>query len=98
MLILAVYGFFQGVMGAKYGISTTVLARQAFGRYGSSLFGIVLALTLGIGWFGWQVAFFGTTISEMFPGVWLAKPEVAIVWGGILMILTAFIGYRGLAA
>ncbi|WP_448011027.1 cytosine permease [Bacillus licheniformis] len=98
MLILAVYGFFQGVMGAKYGISTTVLARLAFGRYGSSLFGIVLALTLGIGWFGWQVAFFGTTISEMFPGVWLAKPEVAIVWGGILMILTAFIGYRGLAA
>ncbi|MDI5789226.1 hypothetical protein PO124_14700 [Bacillus licheniformis] len=57
-----------------------------------------MALTLGIGWFGWQVAFFGTTISEMFPGVWLAKPEVAIVWGGILMILTAFIGYRGLAA
>ncbi|MCY8180669.1 cytosine permease [Bacillus paralicheniformis] len=98
MLILAVYGFFQGIMGAKYGISTTVLARQAFGRYGSGLFGIVLALTLGIGWFGWQVAFFGTTISEMFPGVWLAKPEVAIVWGGILMILTAFIGYRGLAA
>ncbi len=44
-------------MGAKYGISTTVLARQAFGRYGSGLFGIVLALTLGIGWFGWQVAF-----------------------------------------
>ncbi|MFL0365845.1 cytosine permease [Pseudobacillus sp. 179-B 2D1 NHS] len=98
MLILAVYGFFQGVMGAKYGISTTVLARQAFGRYGASLFGIVLALTLGVGWFGWQVAFFGTTISEMFPNVWLAQPEVAIVWGGILMMCTAFIGYRGLAA
>ncbi|ARD48860.1 cytosine permease [Sporosarcina sp. P33] len=98
MLILAVYGFFQGMMGAKYGISTTVLARQAFGRHGASLFGIVLALTMGIGWFGWQVAFFGTTISEMFPGVWLAKPEVAVVWGGILMMLTAFIGYRGLAA
>ncbi|MEK3936619.1 cytosine permease [Sporosarcina sp. FSL W7-1349] len=98
MLILAIYGFFQGAMGAKYGISTTVLARQAFGRHGASLFGILLAVTMGIGWFGWQVAFFGTTINEMFPNHWLTEPEVAVVWGGILMMLTAFIGYRGLAA
>lgn len=57
MLILGIYGFFQGWMGGKYGISTTVLARQAFGRYGAGLFGVVLAVTMGIGWFGWQVAF-----------------------------------------
>ncbi|MBP1991818.1 purine-cytosine permease family protein [Paenibacillus eucommiae] len=98
MLIVAVYGFFQGVMGAKYGVSTTVLARQAFGRQGAGLFGIMLAVTLGIGWFAWQVAFFGITMSEMFPGQWFAEPKVAMVWGGILMMLTAFIGYRGLAA
>jgi cytosine permease len=98
MLILAVYGYFQGWMGAKYGVSTTVLARQAFGRQGAGLLGIILAITLGVGWFGWQVAFFGITLAEMFPGQWFAEPKVAMVWGGILMMLTAFIGYRGLAA
>ncbi|WP_066190380.1 MULTISPECIES: purine-cytosine permease family protein [Gracilibacillus] len=98
MLILAVIGFFQGFMGAKYGVSTTMLTRQAFGRYGANLFGILLALTMGVGWFGWQIAFFGMTISEMFPGQWFAEPKIAMIWGGILMILTALIGYRGLAA
>jgi len=98
MLILAVLGFFQGWMGAKYGVSTTMLTRQAFGRYGANLFGILLAFTMGIGWFGWQIAFFGMTVAEMFPNQWFAEPKVAMLWGGILMMLTAFIGYRGLAA
>ncbi|MGI2294839.1 purine-cytosine permease family protein [Paenibacillus sp. GXUN7292] len=98
MLILAVYGFFQGWMGAKYGVSTTVLARVAFGRSGASLFGLLLSLTLGIGWFAWQIAFFGLTIEQMFPGQWFADQTVAMIWGGLLMISTAFIGYRGLAA
>lgn len=97
MLILAILGFFQGWMGAKYGVSTTMLTRQAFGRYGANLFGILLALTMGIGWFGWQIAFFGMTVAEMFPNQWFAEPKIAMVWGGILMILTAFIGYKGLS-
>ncbi|MCL6445530.1 MAG: cytosine permease [Alicyclobacillus sp.] len=98
MLILAVYGFFQGWMGARYGVSTTMLARQSFGRRGAGLFGIVLAITLGIGWFAWQISFFGLTLAQMFPHQWFARPTVAMIWGGILMILTALIGYRGLAA
>src|SRR5699024_4492699 len=84
MLILAILGFFQGWMGAKYGVSTTMLTRQAFGRYGANLFGILLALTMGIGWFGWQIAFFGMTVAEMFPNQWFAEPKVAMLWGGIL--------------
>lgn len=98
MLVLAILGFFQGWMGAKYGVSTTMLTRQVFGRHGANLFGILLALTMGIGWFGWQIAFFGMTVAEMFPNQWFAEPKVAMVWGGILMMLTAFIGYKGLAA
>ncbi|MBB6675661.1 purine-cytosine permease family protein [Cohnella nanjingensis] len=98
MLILAVIGFFQGWMGAKYGVSTTVLARHAFGRAGAGLFGLVLSITLGIGWFAWQIAFFGLTIEQMFPDAWFADHTVAMVWGGILMLTTAFIGYKGLAA
>lgn len=98
MLLLALIGFSVGYMGAKYGVSTTMLARQAFGRYGANVFGILLALTMGVGWFGWQIAFFGMTMAEMLPGQWFAQPEVAMVWGGILMMLTALLGYRGLAA
>ncbi|PWA09431.1 cytosine permease [Pueribacillus theae] len=97
MLLLGIYGYFQGWMGGKYGVSTTMLTRHAFGRNGANLFGVLLAITMGIGWFGWQISFFGITIAEMFPGKWFAIPEVAMVWGGLLMMLTAFIGYRGLA-
>lgn len=98
MLLLAVLGFFQGWMGGKYGVSTTMLARQAFGRYGANLLGVLLAITMGIGWFGWQISFFGMTLAEMFPGQWFAQPKIAMIWGGILMMFTALIGYRGLAA
>ena len=85
MLLLALIGFSVGYMGAKYGVSTTMLARQAFGRYGANVFGILLALTMGVGWFGWQIAFFGMTMAEMLPGQWFAQPEVAMVWGGCLL-------------
>lgn len=98
MGILVAYGAFMGWLGARYGVSTTVLAREAFGRAGSSLLGIVFALTLGIGWFGWQIAFFAQTLATMFPDAWLASYQPAVVWGGSLMILTAFIGYRALSA
>lgn len=98
MGILVAYGAFMGWLGARYGVSTTVLAREAFGRAGSSLLGIVFALTLGIGWFGWQIAFFAQTLATMFPDAWFASYQVSVIWGGTLMILTAFIGYRALSA
>jgi cytosine permease len=95
--ILTVYGTFLGIAGAREGVSTSMLARHSFGRQGSKIVSLVLALTM-LGWFSVQVGFFGTTINAMFPtGGFLTNPRVAGFWGGILMLLTAYFGYKGLS-
>lgn len=96
MLILVGYGVFQAFVGARYGVSTTMLARYCFGRQGTKLFGSIIVI-ISIGWYAWQLTFFGLTINELFPDVWWAHPRVAAVWGSVLMIITAMMGYRGLA-
>ncbi len=96
-LILSVYGGAVGMAGAKEGVSTSLLARQGFGREGSKVVSLVLALTM-LGWFSVQVGFFGDTISAMFPnGGFLTTKYVAAFWGGILMMLTAYYGYKGIS-
>lgn len=98
-LILSIIGGLMAALGAKYGVSTTMLARQCYGKRGAGLFGLVLVLTLGIGWYAWQCAFFGMTINTMFSDfkLFLFDVRVASVWGGLLMMLTAYYGYRGLS-
>lgn len=95
--ILSVYGGAVGAAGAKEGVATPMLARQGFGRQGSKVVSLVLALSM-LGWFSVQVGFFGDTISAMFPnGGFLASKYVAAFWGGILMLLTAYFGYKGIS-
>jgi len=96
--ILALFSSTIGAIGAKYGLSSTVLSRQSFGRYGSWLIGIVLAITLGIGWFSVILSFFADTVAVLFPNTFLTTKVVACIWGGLLMILTAAYGFRGLLA
>ncbi len=94
--VLALYGGFTGAIGAKTGVSTTMLSRHAFGRYGSLVISLVWAITL-IGWFSVQAGFFGQTVHSMYPDAgFLTDIPVAATWGGMLMILTAYIGFKGI--
>ncbi len=97
--ILYVVGSITVYLGAKYGVSTALLTRECFGEIGAALFGLILVITLGIGWFAWQSAFFGMTINSMFGelGFWLTNPKIATIWGALLMMLTAYYGYKGVA-
>ena len=55
-VILEVVAIFVGIAGMREGLSTSVLSRwTGFGRYGSSIIGLVFAVSL-IGWFGVQNA------------------------------------------
>ncbi|MDW7662636.1 MAG: cytosine permease [Bacillota bacterium] len=96
-LILSVYGGLVGVAGAREGVSTAMLARHSFGKKGSMFISAIIAVTL-VGWFAYQIGFFGITIYTIFPGGgFLSIPFVAGIWGGALMIATAYIGYKGLS-
>jgi cytosine permease len=95
--ILAAYGGLIGAAGAQHGVSTTMLSRHVFGRQGAKVIGALWGITL-MGWFSVQTGFFGMTIHAMAPnGGFITSPKVAALWGGILMIMTAYFGYKGLS-
>ena len=67
-----------------------------FGRYGAMAMGAIIAFTM-LGWYAFQAGFFGLILNTMFPGYALTNPQIAALWGGLLMMVTAIYGYRGLA-
>ncbi|MBD1558587.1 cytosine permease [Vibrio sp. S9_S30] len=90
-LILGVYGALLGYAAAKTNLSTHILARYAFGSFGSKLPSFMLAFTQ-IGWFGVGVAMFAYPINK-FIGV----PNLPlIIGGGILMTYTVVIGFKAI--
>ncbi len=94
--VLSIYGGAVGAAGAKEGVASAMLARHSFGREGSKVIGILLAVVM-LGWYAVQVGFFGSTMSALFPGGGILTSQyVAAAWGGILMMLTAYFGYKGL--
>ena len=97
MTIIGIVGYGMGRLGATFHVSTTMLAKNTFGTFGAAILGVILALTLGIGWFAWQLSFFATTLREILPDAPWANPAYSIVWAGALMTMTAFGGFRWLA-
>src|ERR687894_3006993 len=68
-VILEVVAIFVGIAGMREGLQTSVLARwTGFGRYGSSIIGLVFAVSL-IGWFGVQNAVFAEGVHSLIGGV-----------------------------
>lgn len=90
-LILGVYGSLLGYAAAKTNLSTHILSRYAFGRFGSKLPSFMLALTQ-IGWFGVGVAMFAYPINK-FIGV---DNLPLIIGGGIIMTYTVVIGFKAI--
>ena len=85
-VILQVIGWLVGRIGSKEGLSTSLLARwSGFGSKGSSLIGIVLAVSL-FGWFGIQNSVFAGGLLQI-TGV-LNFPVWAIITGlGVTFIV-----------
>jgi cytosine permease len=97
MIILTLFSAPLAALGGKFGVSTTMLTRHSLGKIGSRIFGTIVALLLGVGWFAWQAAFFGITLAELLPGTLFANPLFGALLGGILMTASAIFGYRGIA-
>lgn len=95
-VILAVLGGFMSWIGTKTGVGLSMLLRESFGTIGSYIVSIMLLL-VAVGFFGYQATFFGATIHAMFPtGGWITSQTVAGIWGGLLMMTTALVGYKGI--
>lgn len=98
-VFLEIIAIFVGVAGMREGLSTSVLARwTGFGRYGSSIIGLVFAVSL-IGWFGVQNAVFAEGVHSLIGGfpLWAwsivtgAIVTLVVVYGFISMAWVAYI-------
>ena len=97
-VILVAMGALSGWIGATTRLSTAMNCRFAFGREGSKILGVVLSISLW-GWFAFQAGLFGLTLQiGLKQGFgWDVPVEVLIFLGGIGMMTTAIVGYRGMS-
>lgn len=93
--IMSTYASFQGSAGARHGVSTTMLARHCFGRYGAYGIGAFWVFVL-MGWYAYETAILAITVKEMYPPMPLGYPELCAICG-ILMMVTAIYGYSGVS-
>jgi cytosine permease len=98
-VILEIVAVAIGIAGQREGLSTSVLSRWlGFGRSGSALIGLVIAISL-IGWFGIQNAVFAEGVHSLIGGLpewaWTvicgAAVTAVVVWGFSWMTWTAYI-------
>lgn len=94
-VILFILASITGSIGANEGVSFSILARFPFGRFGSKIVGLIFATSM-LGWFAYQAGYFGETINILAPDSFLTSVKVATLWGGILMMSTAIVGYKGM--
>ncbi len=96
-IILTVVAALCGAIGVRSGLSSTVSSRFTFGKYGAMAFGIIVAVC-NMGWFGYQCTFLGSSIVSMFKlaaGIEINR-TICIILGGLLMMITAIVGYKGI--
>ena len=95
-IILTVIGGLLSYIGTRTGVGIAMLMRNGFGVLGNYIIAVLTAI-VELGWFGWQCGFFGNTIHAMFPNAgMITYPTIAGIWGGFLMMITAYFGYKGL--
>lgn len=98
-VVLEIVSIVVGIAGQREGLSTSLLARwSGFGRYGSAVVGLVIAVGL-VGWFGIQNAVFAQGLVQLIgilpEWLWSIIAGVAVIiivtYGFLSMGWTAYI-------
>ncbi len=94
-VLLEVISCLIGIAGCREGLSTSVLTRwSGFGRLGSSLIGLIIAVSL-IGWFGIQNSVFAEGIGQALGGA--VSVQILMVITGLAVTALVVYGYRMLS-
>jgi len=96
-VILGIIAFLTGYIGSNTHCSTYVILRHSMGRFGSIVASIIISGISAALWFAFETWLFGVIMEGAFPNNPLTSVGIASIWGGILMMTTAIIGYRGLS-
>jgi cytosine permease len=98
-VVLAIITSLTGIVGSRTHLSTAMISRFTFGKKAIVLIAFIQALG-SYGWFAVQLGLFGRTAAvswESLTGMLVADAFFIIV-GGLLMITTAILGYKGIDA
>lgn len=95
--ILTLVAALIGVIGAKTHLPSAFTSRFALGTGGSKVFGLVVALSL-FGWFGFQCSYFASSTIATLQLFGLSGGSMAMwtIIGGLAMMITAVIGFKGI--
>ncbi|REG83201.1 cytosine permease [Marinomonas pollencensis] len=94
--ILAVLAMLCANIGFQSSVSTSLMSSTVFGRYGGKALGAINGISL-IGWFAFQTDFFAHILVAS-----LSKYDIvisnlsALIFGALLMMVTAIYGVRAL--
>ncbi|MBB6487262.1 cytosine permease [Rhizobium lusitanum] len=93
-VILEIVSIFVGIAGQREGMSTAMLARwTGFGRHGSSLLSLVIAISL-VGWFAVQNVIFASGMQSLTGGLPFWGWAVAC---GLAVTLVVTFGFSAMA-
>ncbi|PLR95744.1 cytosine permease [Bacillus sp. T33-2] len=94
---LAILCTICAVVGSATNLSTSMITKYVFGKYGAQAFSIVIGISL-LGWFGVQVGFFADNAQAVLQDAFDLTVDVKILSliGGLLMMTTAIYGYRAI--
>jgi cytosine permease len=95
--VLAVFGGLIAYVGGSTRANTYMLLRYPLGRWGSALGSLVVSAIPLIVWFAVETWLFGITVNVIYPNHPLTSIAAASIWGGILMMLTAYYGFKAMA-
>lgn len=95
--ILAILCTISAIVGSSTNLSTSMITKYVFGKYGAQVFSVVIGISL-LGWFGVQVGFFANNAHTVLHDAFHLTVNIKVLSliGGLLMMTTAIIGYRAI--
>jgi len=95
--IVTVIGTLIGGIGVRTHMASAFNSRFTLGVAGGKIFGLVLAISL-FGWFGYQCYYFASSMLVMLKmfGYSGGSFTAWVIVGGLLMMITAVVGFRGI--
>ncbi|WP_349729944.1 cytosine permease [Peribacillus frigoritolerans] len=85
------------VVGSSTNLSTSMITKYVFGKYGALPFSLITGISL-LGWYGVQVGFFADNVQTLLQGYFGLAIDIKLLCfiGGMLMMTTSIYGFRAM--
>ncbi len=96
-IVLAIFGGLIAYIGGTTRANTYMILRYPLGRVGSLIGNLIVSAIPLIVWYAVETWLFGMTVNVIYPHNPLTSIAAASIWGGLLMMITAYYGFRAMA-